>query len=405
MQTIYTDIGICQIRLRSRGGASRARPGRMADRRADRPDRARARRLGDPHGLDRERPRAARRDEHRRDAPRRSRACRRAEYEAASYYERWLFTTETILAEKGVLASGRARREGRRMTYRSGDSVRVAERRARRPPPDARLSQGQARHGCAGALDVHEPRDARLRRRRAATLSVSTSSSSSAAKSSPWDATTRIGCYADLFEHWLEPRRERPRHDHDHAHDPIGRDGEPPAAARVRALEELLVEKGVLTREEVRARIDWLVSRTPAHGARLVARAWVDPSLQGAPARRRACGRARARPRPGPVAAGRRAREHRERASHGRLHALLLLPEGAPRPAARLVQEPALPLTSGLRSAGRPREFGLDARERRRAPRRGLDGGHPLPRRSADARPERSRWTRTRSPRSSRETR
>ena len=69
-------------------------------------------------------------------------------------------------------------------------------------------------------------------------------------------------------------------HGHDHAHDPIGSDGEPPVAARVRALEDLLVEKGILTHEEVRARIDWLVSRTPAHGARLVARAWVDPAFK-----------------------------------------------------------------------------------------------------------------------------
>jgi nitrile hydratase subunit beta len=29
-----------------------------------------------------------------------------ADYEAASYYERWLFTTETILEEKGVLTRG-----------------------------------------------------------------------------------------------------------------------------------------------------------------------------------------------------------------------------------------------------------------------------------------------------------
>ena len=28
------------------------------------------------------------------------------EYERASYYERWLYSTETILAEKGVLAPG-----------------------------------------------------------------------------------------------------------------------------------------------------------------------------------------------------------------------------------------------------------------------------------------------------------
>jgi nitrile hydratase alpha subunit len=69
-------------------------------------------------------------------------------------------------------------------------------------------------------------------------------------------------------------------HDHDHPHDPIGRDGEPAAAGRVRALEDVLVEKGVLTHEEVRAHIDWLVSRTPSHGARLVARAWTDPAFK-----------------------------------------------------------------------------------------------------------------------------
>jgi nitrile hydratase len=73
-------------------------------------------------------------------------------------------------------------------------------------------------------------------------------------------------------------------HDHDHQHgndhEPITSAGEPPAAARARALEELLVEKGVVAREDVRARIDWLVSRTPADGARLVARAWVDPEFK-----------------------------------------------------------------------------------------------------------------------------
>ena len=69
-------------------------------------------------------------------------------------------------------------------------------------------------------------------------------------------------------------------HDHDHPHEPIGSDGEPPAAARARALEDLLVEKGVLTREAVRQRIDWLVSRSPADGARLVAHAWVDPEFK-----------------------------------------------------------------------------------------------------------------------------
>ena len=69
-------------------------------------------------------------------------------------------------------------------------------------------------------------------------------------------------------------------HDHDHDHDPITSDGEPPAAARAWALEELLVEKGVVQREDVRRNIDRLVSRSPADGARLVARAWVDPEFK-----------------------------------------------------------------------------------------------------------------------------
>jgi nitrile hydratase len=70
-------------------------------------------------------------------------------------------------------------------------------------------------------------------------------------------------------------------HDHDHPHEPVTTAGEPLAAARVRALEELLVEKGVLEREDIRRRIDWLVSRRPADGARLVARAWADPAFKG----------------------------------------------------------------------------------------------------------------------------
>jgi nitrile hydratase alpha subunit len=68
-------------------------------------------------------------------------------------------------------------------------------------------------------------------------------------------------------------------HAHDHDHAPIT-DSETPAAARARALEQLLVENGVVDREDVRRRIDWLVSRTPADGARLVARAWLDPRFK-----------------------------------------------------------------------------------------------------------------------------
>jgi nitrile hydratase len=64
--------------------------------------------------------------------------------------------------------------------------------------------------------------------------------------------------------------------DHDHSHDHLTHEGDPPAATRARALEEVLLEKGVLSLDEIRARIDWLASRTAADGARLVARAWVD---------------------------------------------------------------------------------------------------------------------------------
>ncbi|CAN5348147.1 nitrile hydratase subunit alpha [soil metagenome] len=68
-------------------------------------------------------------------------------------------------------------------------------------------------------------------------------------------------------------------HDHDHPHETVAAD-EPPSGARARALEELLLEKGVVDRDDIRRRIDWLASRSPGDGARLVARAWVDPAFK-----------------------------------------------------------------------------------------------------------------------------
>ena len=55
-------------------------------------------------------------------------------------------------------------------------------------------------------------------------------------------------------------------HDHDHSHAPITDDGDSTAGARARALEVLLIEKGVISGEDVRRRIDWLVSRSPGDG-------------------------------------------------------------------------------------------------------------------------------------------
>ena len=47
-------------------------------------------------------------------------------------------------------------------------------------------------------------------------------------------------------------------------------------AARIRAIEALLVKKGILTEEDVRRQIEYIEARSPVNGARLVARAWVD---------------------------------------------------------------------------------------------------------------------------------
>ena len=69
-------------------------------------------------------------------------------------------------------------------------------------------------------------------------------------------------------------------HDHHHAHEPISNGDEPRPAIRVRELEAFLVEKDVIRREDVRRGIDWLVSRTPADGAKLVARAWIDSQFK-----------------------------------------------------------------------------------------------------------------------------
>jgi nitrile hydratase len=66
---------------------------------------------------------------------------------------------------------------------------------------------------------------------------------------------------------------------HDHSHEEP-QHGRSPWAARIRAVEELLEEKGVFTREEVKAQIEYTEARTYENGARLVARAWVDPGFK-----------------------------------------------------------------------------------------------------------------------------
>jgi len=68
---------------------------------------------------------------------------------------------------------------------------------------------------------------------------------------------------------------------HDHANDSSHDDG-PPSEYEImsRALQELLVEKGVITAEQVRARMEKFDSDFPYRGPRVVAHAWADPAFK-----------------------------------------------------------------------------------------------------------------------------
>ncbi len=84
-------------------------------------------------------------------------------------------------------------------------------------------------------------------------------------------------------------------HDHDHDHDHFHHEGMSPSGHPYRpdndrpltywqrmeiAVRELLVEKGITTAAEINAQIARMDARTPAQGARIVARAWDDPGFK-----------------------------------------------------------------------------------------------------------------------------
>lgn len=80
-----------------------------------------------------------------------------------------------------------------------------------------------------------------------------------------------------------------PDHDHhDHDHTPGHRHPPQPDADDTLtyhrkleiAVRELLIENGVFTADEVRAGVEDMDGRTPERGARVVARAWVDPQFK-----------------------------------------------------------------------------------------------------------------------------
>jgi nitrile hydratase len=77
-------------------------------------------------------------------------------------------------------------------------------------------------------------------------------------------------------------------HSHDHAHapgehHPFQPDDDDTLSYPRRleiALRELLIEKGVISADEVRSAVEDMDARTPARGAQVIARAWVDPAFK-----------------------------------------------------------------------------------------------------------------------------
>jgi nitrile hydratase alpha subunit len=64
-------------------------------------------------------------------------------------------------------------------------------------------------------------------------------------------------------------------HGHEHPRHELS-----PIARRIYAIRELLLEKGVLSEKDIRCQIEYQEARSPANGAKLVARAWIDPAFR-----------------------------------------------------------------------------------------------------------------------------
>ena len=75
------------------------------------------------------------------------------------------------------------------------------------------------------------------------------------------------------------------RHEHGHTHGPhpTREDNDLEltySEARFLALKSMLIEKGVATADEIRKRHELNDSHTPHQGARMVAKAWLDPEFK-----------------------------------------------------------------------------------------------------------------------------
>ena len=64
-------------------------------------------------------------------------------------------------------------------------------------------------------------------------------------------------------------------HGHDHPKHELSH-----YAKRIYAIRDLLLEKKILTEKDIQCQIEYQEARSPANGAKLVARAWVDPAFK-----------------------------------------------------------------------------------------------------------------------------
>ena len=64
-------------------------------------------------------------------------------------------------------------------------------------------------------------------------------------------------------------------HGHEHPRHELS-----PQAKRIYAIRDLLLEKGVITEKDIQSQIEYQEARSPANGAKIVARAWVDPAFK-----------------------------------------------------------------------------------------------------------------------------
>lgn len=97
----------------------------------------------------------------------------------------------------------------------------------------------------------------------------------------------------DAHDHAHPHDEHAHEHDHGHAHGHDHGDHSHPAAADAhdgdgngphelleRAISSLLIQKGVLTEADIQRQMDFMASRNPSLGARIVAKAWTDPAFR-----------------------------------------------------------------------------------------------------------------------------